>query len=97
MSFMTTVKFENSHSVINHYWGVIIYRYLIEEAKDLASSLLGASLLVIHNTVCGGEDDVSEATRGQHVVHPLLHLLHKYQEIHGIKTITYVNTAVKAG
>ena len=45
---------------------------LVEEANDLASNVLPASLLVVHDTSRGGEDNVAELTGGQQLDDPLL-------------------------
>lgn len=47
---------------------------LIEEAQNLATRVLGARLLVVHDAVRGGEHDVPKLTAGQQVVDPVLHL-----------------------
>lgn len=47
---------------------------LIEEAQDLATRVLGARLLVVHDAIRGGEHDVPKLTAGQQVVDPVLHL-----------------------
>jgi hypothetical protein len=38
---------------------------LVEETKDLASNVLPAGLLVVHDTGRGGEHDEAELTRGE--------------------------------
>jgi nitrogen regulatory protein PII len=45
---------------------------LVEETDDLSSNVLATSLLVVHDTGRGGEDDVSELTRGEELDNPLL-------------------------
>ena len=45
---------------------------LVEETDDLAGDVLSASLLVIHNTGRGGENDVAELTRWEQLDNPLL-------------------------
>lgn len=47
---------------------------LVEEANDLASNVLAASLLVIHDTSRGGEDDIAELTSRKELGDPLLEL-----------------------
>ena len=47
---------------------------LVEKAEDLATGVLPLGLLVVHDAVRRGEDDVAELTRGQQVDHPLLQL-----------------------
>ena len=46
----------------------------VEEAKDLATNVLLLGLLVVHDAVRGGEHDVAELTRRQHIVGPSVHL-----------------------
>ncbi len=41
---------------------------------------------MIHNTESGGQHNVSETTAGQHVLNPLLHILHRYIETWGNNT-----------
>ena len=48
--------------------------HLVEEAKDLATSVSSAGLLVVHDAVGGGEDEVAELTRGENVRDPLVEL-----------------------
>lgn len=48
---------------------------LVEEAKDLSGNVLASSLLVVHDTSGGGEDDVSELTGWQKLDNPLLEIL----------------------
>lgn len=47
-------------------------RRLVKEAENLASNVLPASLLVVHDTGRGGQHDVTELTRWQQVDDPLL-------------------------
>lgn len=47
---------------------------LVEEAEDLAGNVLATSLLVVHDTGRGGQDDVTERTRGQELLNPVLNL-----------------------
>jgi hypothetical protein len=46
--------------------------HLVEETNDLSGNVLATSLLVVHDTSRGGEDDVSELTRGKELDNPLL-------------------------
>ena len=46
--------------------------HLVEEAEELASNVLAASLLVIHDTGGGGQDDEAELTGGKKLDSPLL-------------------------
>jgi hypothetical protein len=45
---------------------------LVEETKNLASDMLPAGLLVVHDTGRGGKDYVTELTRGKQLNDPLL-------------------------
>jgi hypothetical protein len=47
-------------------------RSLVEETNDLASNVLAASLLVVHDTGGGGEDNVTELTGREQLDNPLL-------------------------
>lgn len=48
---------------------------LIEEAQDFSSSLPSTSLIVIHNSECSCEHDVSKVTSREDVLNPLLNIL----------------------
>ena len=48
--------------------------YLVEEAQDLTTGVLGAGLLVVHDAQGGGQDDEAELTGGQDGLLPLLEL-----------------------
>ena len=50
-------------------------RNLEEESEDLATGVLSASLLVIHDTVRGGEHQLTELARGEQVGSQLLDLV----------------------
>lgn len=45
---------------------------LVEEADDLASNVLAAGLLVVHDASRGGQDDVAELTGWEELDNPLL-------------------------
>lgn len=45
---------------------------LVEETEDLASNVLAAGLLVVHDTGGGGKDDLAERTGGEEQVDPVL-------------------------
>lgn len=47
---------------------------LVEEAEDLAGNVLTTSLLVVHDTGRGGQDNVTERTGGQELLNPVLNL-----------------------
>lgn len=47
---------------------------LVEETNDLASNVLSASLLMVHDTGRGGQDDVTELTRWKKLDNPLLEI-----------------------
>ena len=46
--------------------------HLVEEAEELASNVLAAGLLVVHDTSGGGQDDVAELTGGKELSGPVL-------------------------
>ena len=46
--------------------------HLVEESNDLASNVLSPSLLVVHDTGGGSQDDVAELTRWKQSDDPLL-------------------------
>ena len=48
--------------------------HLVEEAENLASNVLPPGLLVVHDTSRGGENNVTELTRGEQLDDPLLHV-----------------------
>lgn len=49
--------------------------FLVDEAEDLAGNVLATSLLVVHNTSRGGQDNVTELTRGKEIGDPLLNVV----------------------
>ena len=46
----------------------------VEEAEDLSSNMLGTGLVVVHDTLVGGEYEYAELTGGQHSVGEVLEL-----------------------
>lgn len=50
-------------------------RNLEEESQDLSSSVLAAGLLVVHDAVRGGEDELTELARRQQIGSELLDLV----------------------
>ena len=58
----------------NNFFFKLLFRAtsLVEEAEELASNVLAASLLVVHDTSRGGQDDVAELTGGKELGSPLL-------------------------
>ena len=67
-------------------------RLLVEEAEDLATGVLAARLLVVHDAERGRQDDVSKPTCGKQVVYPLLDILERHVEPGGDDT-ALVDTA----
>ena len=57
-----------------------LFRGLIEEADDLSTDVLMTSLLVVHDTLRSGQDDVSELTAGEQVAGPHLNLVQLHIE-----------------
>jgi hypothetical protein len=64
---------------------------LVEEAKELASNVLAASLLVVHDTGGGGQDDVTELTRRKELSSPLLEVT-ELDGVAGVDDTTLVET-----
>jgi hypothetical protein len=71
-----------------------IWRNLVEETENLSSNVLPAGLLVVHDTSRGGEDDVTELTRGQQLDNPLLHVA-ELDVVAGRDDTSLVDAAVK--
>ena len=67
---------------------------LVNETQDLAGNVLATSLLVVHNTSRGGQDQVTELTRGQQVIDPGLNLVELNVETRRDNT-NLVKTAVQ--
>lgn len=67
---------------------------LVNEAKDLASNVLPAGLLVVHDTSGGRQNDVAELTRRQELVNPGLDVINLDVETGG-DDAHLVKTAVK--
>ena len=67
---------------------------LIEESKNLSSSLFTPSLLVCHNTICGGQNNLSELTRGEEVHDPLLNFVNLHVKSGGDDT-AFVEAAIE--
>lgn len=67
---------------------------LVEEAEELASNVLAASLLVVHDTSGGGQDDVAELTGGKELGSPLLEVT-ELDGVAGVDDTTLVEAAVK--
>lgn len=68
--------------------------YLVEEAEDLASDVLAAGLLVVHDTSGGGQDDETELTGREELLNPLLHVL-ELDVVAGRNDTGLVETAVE--
>lgn len=67
---------------------------LVDETENLASNVLPASLLVVHDTSRGGQDDVAELTRGEKLVDPVLEVVNLDIET-GRDNANLVETAVE--
>jgi hypothetical protein len=67
---------------------------LVEETENLASNVLPAGLLVVHDTGRGGEDDETELTGGEQLDDPLLHVL-KLDVVAGRDDTSLVDAAVE--
>lgn len=67
---------------------------LVEETEDLASNVLSAGLLVVHDTSRGGKDNVTELTGRKELDNPLLHVL-ELDVVAGRDDTSLVETSVK--
>lgn len=65
--------------------------HLVEEAKELASNVLAASLLVVHDTGGGGQDNVTELTGRKKLGSPLLEVT-ELNGVAGVDNTTLVET-----
>jgi transcriptional regulator of aromatic amino acid metabolism len=65
--------------------------HLVEEAEELASNVLAASLLVVHDTSGGGQDNVTELTGGKELGSPLLEVT-ELDGVAGVDDTTLVET-----
>lgn len=72
----------------------INYVRLVNETEDLASNVLPAGLLVVHDTSRSGKDDVAELTGRKELVDPGLDVINLDVETGGDDT-NLVKTAVK--
>jgi len=68
--------------------------HLVEEAEELASNVLAASLLVVHDTGGGGQDDETELTGGKKLDSPLLEVT-ELDGVAGVDDTALVETAVQ--
>ena len=66
----------------------------VEETEDLASDMLGTSLVVVHDTLVGGKDEDTELTGGEHGVGEIFELLEGKIET-GWDNTTLVESTVK--
>ena len=69
-------------------------RCSVEETENLSTDMLGTSLVVVHDTLVGGEDNDSELTGGKHGVGEILELSKGKIETRRDDT-AFVETAVK--
>jgi hypothetical protein len=67
---------------------------LVEEAEDLASNVLAAGLLVVHDTSGGGQDDVAKLTSWEELDNPLLEVL-ELDVVTWVDDTSLVQAAVK--
>ena len=67
---------------------------LVEETEELASNVLATSLLVVHDTGGGGQDEVTELTRGEKLGGPGLEVT-ELNGVAGVDNTTLVQTAVE--
>jgi hypothetical protein len=69
-------------------------KHLVEEPDDLASNVLAARLLVVHDTGRGRQDNVPELTRRKQLDNPLLHVT-ELHVVAGRNDSSLVEAAVK--
>lgn len=68
--------------------------HLVEETEELASNVLATSLFVVHDTSRGGQDEVTELTRGQELGGPGLEVT-ELNGVAGVDDTALVQTAVE--
>jgi hypothetical protein len=56
------------------YETLLTTKSLVEHTKDLATSVLATSFLMVHDTSRGGQDNITELTGGKQVGGPLLQI-----------------------
>jgi hypothetical protein len=86
-----TVPIETSQSVC-YSLTYLSVRNLEEESEDLASSVLSAGLLVVHDAVGGGQNELAELTRGKQIRSQLVDLIQGHVES-GRDDTAFVQTA----
>jgi hypothetical protein len=69
-------------------------RRLVEETNNLASDVLAAGLLVVHDTSGGGQDNVTELTGRQQLGDPVLEVV-ELDVVAGRDDTSLVETAVQ--
>jgi len=69
LQYKSDKKFHECNSQASHK------RRLIEKAQNLSSGLSSTGLLVIHDSKGRGQHNMTEATRWQNVLNPLLNIL----------------------
>ena len=67
---------------------------LVEETEELASNVLATSLLVVHDTSGGGQNEVTELTRGEELGGPGLEVT-ELNGVAGVDNTALVKTAVQ--
>ena len=67
---------------------------LVEETEELASNVLATSLLVVHDTSGGGQNEVTELTRGEELGGPGLEVT-ELNRVAGVDDTTLVQAAVE--
>jgi hypothetical protein len=68
--------------------------FSVEVSENLATDVLSLGLLVVHDTIGGGQDDLSELSGGEDVVHELLEVL-KLEVVAGRDNSALVEAAVQ--
>lgn len=96
MLFIQYIKVENQTQAIKCCFCsfFIVFVCLIKETKDLATSMLATSFLVIHNASRGGQDKITKLTGRKQIGSPLFKILQLDVEARGDNT-ALVQTAVQ--
>jgi len=82
------------HTTLDGSATCVLLKHLVEETEDLAGNVLAAGLLVVHDTGGGGQDDETELTGREELLHPLLHVL-ELDVVAGGDDTSLVEAAVK--
>lgn len=94
-SSLTDISWPGQTHSINQYITFLFFpSRLVEETEELASNVLATSLLVVHDTSGGGQNEVTELTRGEELGGPGLEVT-ELNGVAGVDNTTLVQTAVE--